>query len=502
MPMPHQKLPANWESREQLREKGQFWTPNWVAEAMVGYVANGNAREIFDPAVGAGAFFCAAKNIEPLIGRKLHLVGTEIDSDALRESLKSGLSEHDIQNVHLQDFTHFQPPNSLAAIVANPPYIRHHRLSQDTKNHLRQLCIKAMGFAVDGRAGYHIYFLIHALHLLAEYGRLAFIVPADTCEGIFAHKLWHWITENYRLDAVTTFGSEASPFPGIDTNAVIFFIKKASPKKEFLWSHIAHPGSQDLRDWVLSGFETQHFETLSIHTRSIEEGLKTGLSRMPEHKVTSGLVLGDYAKVLRGIATGANEFFFLTRKQAEEIDIPPQFLLPAIGRTRDVETDIITKKTLFDLEEKGRPTLLLAIDGRQKRELPFSLQKYLMKGEELGFSQRALIRTRRPWYKMETRKAPPFVFAYLGRRSVRFIRNEAAVMPLTGFLCVYPHENTEAFIQKLGEVICHPETISNLVKVGKSYGSGAIKVEPRALERLPLPEQVVYDAGLPVTRLF
>jgi len=34
----HQKLPSNWDEREVLRDKGQFWTPSWVAEAMVSYV--------------------------------------------------------------------------------------------------------------------------------------------------------------------------------------------------------------------------------------------------------------------------------------------------------------------------------------------------------------------------------------------------------------------------------------------------------------------------------
>ena len=33
-----------------------------------------------------------------------------------------------------------------------------------------------------------------------------------------------------------------------------------------------------------------------------------------------------------------------------------------------------------------------------------------------------------------------------------------------------------------------PETIRNLRLVGKSYGGGAIKVEPRNLERLAIPE--------------
>ena len=32
--------------------------------------------------------------------------------------------------------------------------------------------------------------------------------------------------------------------------------------------------------------------------------------------------------------------------------------------------------------------------------------------------------------------------------------------------------------------------------VGKSYGSGAIKVEPRSLERLPLNSEIVEKVGL------
>ena len=37
----------------------------------------------------------------------------------------------------------------------------------------------------------------------------------------------------------------------------------------------------------------------------------------------------------------------------------------------------------------------------------------------------------------------------------------------------------------------HPDTIKNLFLVGKSYGSGAIKVEPRNLEKLGIPEELV-----------
>src|SRR5213078_2383428 len=122
----------------------------------------------------------------------------------------------------ITDFVLSPPSNHYYAIVANPPYIRHHRLSPSVKARLKALSAHILGTNLDGRAGLHIYFLIRALQLLKEGGRLAFIMPADTCEGIFAPTLWKWITTNYNLEAVVTFMPGASPFPNVDTNPLIF----------------------------------------------------------------------------------------------------------------------------------------------------------------------------------------------------------------------------------------------------------------------------------------
>jgi len=52
------------------------------------------------------------------------------------------------------------------------------------------------------------------------------------------------------------------------------------------------------------------------------------------------------------------------------------------------------------------------------------------------------------------------------------------------------------YVDRLCEVLASAETLSNLRRVGKSYGSGAIKVEPRALERVILPRKAINDCGL------
>lgn len=209
----HQNLPTDWNEREILRDKGQFGTPNWVAEAMISYVSQ-DTDLIFDPATGRGAFFEALLKLNK---PEISFWGTDIDAEVLNDEIYRNNSCH----IELRDFIKNPPERKFKAIVGNPPYIRHHRIDEKTKTFLKQLSAAKAGFIIDGRAGYHIYFLIQALNLLEKEGRLAFIMPADTCEGKFAKDLWQWISEKFCIEAVITFDSEATPFPNVDTNAIM-----------------------------------------------------------------------------------------------------------------------------------------------------------------------------------------------------------------------------------------------------------------------------------------
>jgi hypothetical protein len=235
---------------------------------------------------------------------------------------------------------------------------------------------------------------------------------------------------------------------------------------------------------------------LDVLRRPLHEALVAGLSRPPRIERESRYRLGDFAKVVRGIATGDNEFFFLTRAQARSLEIPEGYLLPAVGRTRDVQGEELTLRDFEALETKGRPSLLLSLGNRPFEALPATVQRYLQIGIRRGLPQKPLIASRRPWYRVESRRPPPILFAYLGRRNARFIRNRAGVVPLTCFLCVYPFDESPEAVEKLWRVLRDPRTVQNLRWVGKSYGGGAIKVEPRALESLPLTRELVETCGL------
>ena len=240
------KLPRSGVKREALRKKGQFWTPDWTADIMAAYVLQGKPTRLLDPALGEGVFFRAAKRYAQSHDFDLALFGRDIDPEVIGQARMSGLDTGDLRNVEIRDFVLDPPAEFFPAIIANPPYIRHHRLSPTQKKHLREFARKATGRHIDGRAGFHVYFLIRALQTLAPNGRLAYIVSADICEGVFAHALWQWICSHYRLDVVIAFASEATPFPDVDTNALIFLIRNAKPAADVDWVKCLDRDSKEL----------------------------------------------------------------------------------------------------------------------------------------------------------------------------------------------------------------------------------------------------------------
>src|SRR5436309_5068621 len=220
-----QILPGVGPRREELREKGQFWTPSWLAKVMAHWVTKEGPDTVFDPAVGPGTFFSAAREI----GYTGRFDGYELHETALDGCIKSGLTKTELGRIVVGDFISKDLGRTFPAIVSNPPYIRHHRLSEQRKDGLRTVAERVLGFALDGRVGLHIYFLLKCLEHLSPYGRLAFLLPADVCEGISSKALWNRLCERYRLDAVLSFEQSAAPFPNVDTNAMVFLMSHAAP---------------------------------------------------------------------------------------------------------------------------------------------------------------------------------------------------------------------------------------------------------------------------------
>ena len=426
-----------------------------------------------------------------------HFDGFELHETTFIDGGKLGLTRNDFSRIEIEDFISSRFTQTFPAIISNPPYIRHHRLGEQRKSELRAIAERVLGFPLDGRVGLHVYFLLKCLEHLSPSGRLAFLLPGDVCEGISSRALWNRLSERFCLEAILTFDESAAPFPQVDTNAMVFLISHFAPSRYLKWLRVK---KRDV-DAVLHSLrgvkdEPDAGKAVICQDRDLSEALTTGLSRPPRPAALHGIPLSHFARVVRGIATGANEFFFLTREQLNSLRLDPRYFIRAIGRTRDCREDVLRPSTLEKLDLAGRPTWLLNLDYTPKERLPATMRSHLESGEQQQLHQRPLIQSRRPWYKMEQRTPPPILFAYLGRRACRFILNEAGVVPLTGFLCVYPWNTNREAVKQLWRALNHSDTLQNLAFAGKSYGGGAVKVEPRQLDNLEIPASALLEVGL------
>ena len=501
MTINHQKLPASGEAREALRRKGQFWTPAWVAEAMAAYVLADSPEHVFDPAVGEGAFFRAIQNLTRTQGRRVELLGMEIDAAALEKAHASGLTANDLSQVRVGDFVLSPPSRSFQAIIANPPYMRHHRLGSDTKAVLQKFAADFTGLKIDGRAGLHVYFLMRALQLLAPGGRLAFILPADTAEGKFAPELWRWITGRYCLEAVVTFAPDATPFPGVDTNALVFLIRSAAPRPDFAWAKVCRAATPDFKAWTAARLQNPGTADMDVTARQVAEGLQAGLSRPFVEANAGGWMLGDFASVVRGVATGANEFFLLTRAQAGR-GIAASGRVFAACRGPNAGRPIRTccaPITSPRWTRQAGPRSCCPCPVSPLETFPSAAARSIWnRARRMGLPDKALIQQRRPWYKMEQRGAFRRSCSHIWDAAARAsFATRAGAIPLTGFLCVYPHQEDERGAGAVyGQFCSIPESVANLARVGKSYGSREPSRSSRALwKNCRFPEHVLKTIG-------
>lgn len=479
-----------------VRNKGQVWTPRWVADAMAVLLKDHFDNGLLDPAIGPGALVAACRDIS---SKPLSVKAYDIDESVLSsEDSPDGFAKSAIADFTLASFIEDRTDFKVSAVIANPPYLRHHKITPEIKMRCQEIVQAEFGIKIDARAGLHIYFLVKSLTNLSEGGRLVFLLPADTFEGVFAQSLWTAIAEKYQIDGVITMSSEVAAFPGVDTNALIVSISKNPPRENMIWTCWEGESREDFSTAVAAAFSgnfegARHLGLVSEEV-SIKIAITRGFTRSQTQPDVAGVPFTQIARAVRGIATGGNDYFAMTREMIAEHGLDEADFVRTVVRVRDVPGGELTSEDLDELDRNGRPTFLLSIDATTK--MSTALKKYLQRGVDSGLSQGALVSARKHWYFMEKREHVPILFAYLGRRNTRFIRTRCDVSPLTGFLCVYPLQGVDA--DKLCAALNHPSTILELAKVGKSYGDGAIKVEPGGLRKLIVPFEALEAAGLKV----
>jgi len=197
-----------------------------------------------------------------------------------------------------------------------------------------------------------------------------------------------------------------------------------------------------------------------------------------------------YAKVVRGIATGSNEYFTFNIFRAKEFLIKEQYLLPCIRSARDAKTAFFTTQDFEVLKNNDKSIFLF---NAQKSNDTHVLS-YIRKGENEEVNKKFLTANRTPWYSLENRQPAPIWVSVFNRTGLRFIRNEANISNLTSYHCIYPKQTNLFFEIDIDLLFAY--LLTNTAKQifednSGQYGNGLQKFEPNDLNK-----GMMVDSGL------
>ena len=460
-------------NRDERYQLGQFFTSPMIAEFMAEAVLEVEPETVLDPGVGGGVLLRA-------IGEGPGRFGLDVDPVAVelaRSSLGIGteLAVGDFLDPANWPLSH----GSFDAVIANPPYIRHHNLSAEHKalaqHYSAQFCVN-----VSRLSGSYVYFFFEALSRLNEGGRLVFITPTEFLDVRYGGAVKEALLSTCEVNDILVFEMSELAFDGIlTTSAITVATKTAKPSRRFRLTEATTNGG------IKKGRSVQ----LSAHTVPIHRPWTPFLPSRAERiaLLTEGrsAELGDYARVRRGIATGDNSFFCLTRAEIDAWEIEPEYLVPVVVGAKDLPASGVLEQSFRArrITEGGRAFLLFC--HQTKEELGGkNVLRYIEHGESLGVHERFNCRARSPWYGVEPVPPPDYFATYMARERGRFVRNAVGARCMTSVLNVWAKPGVS--VEALQPILEDPVNAKLLREFGRTYGGGLSKIEPSDLLRLPV----------------
>lgn len=200
--------------REQRYMIGQFFTPAPIAELMADAVRESEPATVLDPGVGGGVLLRA-------IGDGPRLFGLDIDTAAAELAAESMGGEHEIVEGDFLDAECWPLTEAtFDAVIANPPYVRHHNLSAEHKLLARHYSAR-FGLKVSSLSGSYVYFFLETLLRLNEGGRLVFITPTEFLDVRYGQAVKEALLTHCEIDEILVLEMDELAFEDILTTSAI-----------------------------------------------------------------------------------------------------------------------------------------------------------------------------------------------------------------------------------------------------------------------------------------
>ncbi|RMG87878.1 MAG: methyltransferase domain-containing protein [Bacteroidetes bacterium] len=304
------------------KKYAQFFTPAEVADWMTDWISgHPNLKNVLEPAFGLGVFSRLLLKKCP----NVFIKGFDVDPVILEEARQGfcGMS-----NVHLElkDYLFADWDNKYDGIVCNPPYFKFH--DYENKKALaeikRWLKVRANGFT-----NIYALFLLKAVYQLNEGGRAAFLIPSEFLNADYGRQIKDYLIRSGTLRHVVIFDFKETVFDDVLTTSAVLLLSKEANVSGVRFSTIHNKNQfESLRHGITSNETMLPSSVFALNALDPDIKWRAYYQEQAGRQYKNLIPFNKVAKVVRGIATGANDYFVFNKEKALKYGIPPEYLLP------------------------------------------------------------------------------------------------------------------------------------------------------------------------------
>ncbi len=465
--------------RERRRSLGIYYTPPAAATLLSRWAIRSAADQVLEPSFGGCAMLAAAVQELRRLGcpdPSSQLFGYDVDPAAFAHLGNLGVTNN---AAHFQkiDFLIAEPGSDrVASILANPPFVSHHRMSDEQRRVASEWRNKYFP-SLHKISSLWAYFLLHSISFLRNGGRMAFVLPTAIVTADYARPLLAYLQT--RFDTIRLFSLTERLFiqAGTDERTTILLADgcRSTSASNAL-------GKLEVRS--LTGLEELE-RTLnladssgSLCSQDWPEKAKALLSDLEQAGATNDF--GKSCSVKIGEVVG--DIKFLVRPLAEwnELGIKRQDLVPLLTRANQVPGLLVAPANV--LSDLQMPFLLRPMG----KKLAKGVQEYISSMSKDDIEANRTFSKRSPWYLCSYETDADGFIGSLSHGVPKIIGNNCSIS------CSNAYYKISAGSKKDLSSLLPAISLTTVYRLsaevfGRVRGSGGMKLEPSDVQRLKIP---------------
>lgn len=468
------------DTAELRKARGAFFTPTSVARFIADWAIQTPMDAVLEPSCGEAVFLHEAgrdgRHDGPLVGVELHASSAAESERTLRaEGIKA--------DIHVGDFFQHAEFGAYDVAIGNPPYVRYQDFAGDTRARAREAALRA-GVSLTNLASSWAAFTVHAALHLKTGGRLGLVLPAELLTVNYAAGVRQFLMDHFSEVGLVLF--EKRVFPGVLEEVVLLLAGGYDPDGSSgtdhmdLWQVSDAAGLADLA-------ESRRWSPPSKSAKW-SGGLMSinGLAAYDKAvSCDSFTVLETWGDTTLGMVTGNNRFFTLSLEKVAELELKSSDLIRlSPPGSRHLRALTLTRERLAALGDAGQAVYLFRPDGEPSK----AAWRYIESGEVLDVNEAFKCRIRRPWWRVPYLRPADLFLTYMNADTPRLTSNRARAHHLNSVHGVYLNDDVrEIGMSLLPLASLNSVTLLGAEIVGRAYGGGMLKIEPREADLLPMP---------------